>query len=91
MRSWLLRRPQVGYYERLLNELLVEDTQSYTNFMRMEPAIFQEVLGKIGSRITKEDTYWRKASEPSPSTIWQLETATSPSCMALEWPTTPSA
>ena len=28
VRSWLLRRPQVGYYERLLNELLVEDTQT---------------------------------------------------------------
>ena len=64
VRPWLLRRPQMGQYERLLTELMQEDTSSYTNFLRMEPAMFQGILGKIGHRITKEDTFWRKSLEP---------------------------
>ena len=61
VRPWLLRRPQMGQYERLMNELLIEDGTHYKNFVRMQPAMFQELLAKVGPRITKQDTFWRKA------------------------------
>ena len=64
VRPWLLRRPQMGQYERLMNELLMEDGTHYKNFVRMQPAMFQELLAKVGPGITKQDTFWRKALEP---------------------------
>ena len=50
-------------YERL-NELLMEDATLYKNFVRIQPAMFQELLTKVGPRISKQDTFWRKALEP---------------------------
>ena len=64
VKPWLLRRPQMGYYERLLRELFHEDTASYTNFMRMEPAIFREIVGKIDHRIRKQNSCMREALDP---------------------------
>ena len=54
----------MGQYERLMNELLMEDGTHYKNFVRMQPDMFQELLAKVGPRITKQDTFWRKALEP---------------------------
>ena len=43
---------------------MIEDGTHYKNFVRMQPAMFQELLAKVGPRITKQDTFWRKALEP---------------------------
>ena len=56
---WLLRRPQFGQYERLLHELREEDIPAFRNFLRMEPAMFQELARRVGPRIQKEDTNYR--------------------------------
>ena len=37
---------------------------SFKNFMRMDPAMFKELLARVGSRIEKEDTFWRRALDP---------------------------
>jgi len=41
-RSWLAeeRKRLYGHYDRLMEELRIEDTQSFFNYLRMEPAVF---------------------------------------------------
>jgi len=64
VRPWLLRRPTRGHYDQLLEELQSEDRQSYKNFLRVSPAMFREILEKVGPKIQKEDTFWRKSLPP---------------------------
>ena len=64
VRLWLLRRPLYGQYEKLMAELVGEDVNSFKNFMRMDPDTFHEILSRVGPRIEKQDTFWRRALEP---------------------------
>jgi len=43
-RPLLLRRPVLGQCESLMSELSNEDVQAYKNFVRVEPAMFHELL-----------------------------------------------
>ena len=63
VRSWLIheRRLQFGHYDRLMAELRMEDTSSFFNYLRMEPLMFDELLQRVGPRIQKIDTNFRKA------------------------------
>jgi len=63
-RSWILRRPLYGQYEKPLNELTAEDGSGYKNFLTMDPATVPEILARVGPRTEKKDTFWRKALEP---------------------------
>ena len=65
-RPWLSeeRRRLYGHYTRLLEELRVEDPQSFFNYLRMEPAMFDELVQRVGPRIEKQDTKMRKALPP---------------------------
>ena len=39
-RFWLLAERQLhGHFQRLMNELRIEDSQAFFNFLRMEPAM----------------------------------------------------
>ena len=51
-------------YEHLTSELHAEDTTAFTNFMRMDPQAFHELLTRIAPRISKQDTNYRKALPP---------------------------
>jgi len=50
-----------GHYTRLMEELRVEDPQSFFYYLRMEPAMFDELVQRMGPRIEKQDTNMRKA------------------------------
>lgn len=65
-RAWLSpeRRRQFGLYDQLMVELRREDSQSFTNFMRMPPEMFDELLRRIGPRISKQHTFFRAPIEP---------------------------
>ena len=65
MRPWLSaeRRLQFGHYDKLLAELRMEDQQSFFNFLRMPPEMFDELLNRVGLRIRKMDTHYSKALE----------------------------
>jgi hypothetical protein len=65
VRPWLHaeRRLLYGHYDRLLAELRMADQQSFFNYLRMPPEMFDELLHRLGPRITKEDTNCRKALE----------------------------
>jgi len=58
-RPWLAeeRRRLYGHYARLMEELRVEDPQSFFNYLRMEPAMFDELVQRVGPRIEKQDNY----------------------------------
>ena len=42
----------------------MEDQQSFFNFLRMPPEMFDELLNRVGPRNRKMDTHYRKALEP---------------------------
>ena len=64
VRPWLLRRPLYGQYEKLMAELVGEDVNSFKNFMRIDRDTFHKILTRVGPRIEKQDTFWRRALEP---------------------------
>jgi hypothetical protein len=53
IKLWIYRREQFGQYDILMRELREEDPEVYINYMK----------SGLGShtRITKQDTWWRKA------------------------------
>ena len=63
-RPWLLRRPAFGQFEQLMVELRLEDPASFTNFVRFQPDMFQELVDRLTRRIAKKDTNWRNALDP---------------------------
>ena len=66
MRPWLDadRRLQYGHFYRLMEESRLEDGDSFRNFLRMEPAMFDELLHRIRPRIFKQNTWYQQAIDP---------------------------
>jgi hypothetical protein len=64
VRPWIQRRQMFGHYTTLMAELERESRGDFIGFMRMEPAMFHELLMRLTPRLTKADTNWRKALEP---------------------------
>lgn len=63
-RPWLLRRDDLGAYNTLMSELRVEDQDSFLNFLRMSPGVFDELVEKVTPYIKRENTTFRKAISP---------------------------
>ena len=55
------RKRLYAHYARLMEELRVEDLQSFFNYLGMEPAMFDELVQRVGPRVEKQDTNMRKA------------------------------
>jgi hypothetical protein len=53
VRPWLLRRPQLGQYDTLMQELMHESPADFKAFLRIEPSMFHELVRRVGPRITK--------------------------------------
>ena len=66
VRCWLSaeRRLKYGQYDRLMAELRMEAVYSFFNSLRMQPEMFDKLLKRVGQRIQKNDTLWRKSLEP---------------------------
>ena len=47
VRQWILRRPEHGLYHKLMVELRNEDPRAFHHFMRMPPAMFDEVVQRL--------------------------------------------
>ena len=58
-------RPLLGQYERLMAELREEDVYIFRKFVRMDPEMFRELLLRLSPSLTKKDTWYRKALNPS--------------------------
>ena len=63
-KSWILRRQEFGLYDQLMVELRWEDPSSFTNFMRMPPEMFDEILERVRGRLTKQHTFYSEPLEP---------------------------
>ena len=53
-----------GQWHTLLSMLRIHDEESFVNYLRMPPVLFDELLHKVEPLITKKDTNLRKALEP---------------------------
>jgi hypothetical protein len=53
VRPWISRRLDFGLYDKLLVELRNEDQGAFKKFMRMPPEMYDELLRRVGPRITK--------------------------------------
>ena len=53
VRGWVLKIPFHGQYDILMRELEHQDKGAFNNFVRMEPASFQELVDRVGPRISK--------------------------------------
>ncbi|KAL5010106.1 hypothetical protein ScPMuIL_012411 [Solemya velum] len=51
------RRPLFGQYETLMRELENEHASDFKSYLRVEPALWQELLDRVGPRITKSQRY----------------------------------
>ena len=58
------RRLERGFYDGLMEELRLEDPHRFTNFVRMEPRMFDEILNRVRVELSKQDTNFRKAIDP---------------------------
>ena len=67
VRPWLGadRRLRMGHYHQLMSELRLEDPATFKNFVRVEPAMFDEIVDRLSPRIQKRDTNYRKSIEPA--------------------------
>ena len=52
-RLWINRRKDRGYFTNIIDELRIEDTQSYGEMMRLDHEQFKEILATIEPQITK--------------------------------------
>ena len=67
-----------------MGELEAEDVESFRNFVTMDPAIFREVLQRVGPRIEKYDTLYRLSIDPGCSKAITLRfLATGEKCRSL--------
>ena len=55
-RRWIRRREEEGIYANLVQELLVEDTRTYREMIRMSYESFKKILGFIEPHITPKDS-----------------------------------
>ena len=47
VKPWLLRRVTMGHYDNLMQELMRESKGDFKAFLRIEPAMFQEMLVRV--------------------------------------------
>ena len=60
-RQWIKRRNTKGAFQNIFKELAVEDTQSFTSFMRMNYQSFKSLVDAIAPQVVKKSTKMRSA------------------------------
>ena len=63
---WLSRRNELGFDDTIMQEFCSEDVDEYQRFLRMCPALFDEILCLIENDVTKEYTVFH---DPIPAKI----------------------
>ena len=88
VRPWIARRRQFGLYDQLMVELRNDDHEAFINFLRMPPAMFDELLTRVGPKITKQSTTCREPLEPGMKlalTLRHLASGNSYASMKFGW------
>lgn len=60
-KNWVLRRPEEGFYAKLLIELKTEEPEFYQTFVRMDLPQYEQLLALVTPHIKKEDTVMRES------------------------------
>lgn len=60
-KPWLLRRSDHGAYEKLQAELQAEDPAEFKRMLRVDPALYQEIVQNLTPALEKEETVMREA------------------------------
>lgn len=63
-RGWIARRPTLGLYDTLMQELEIEDAETFAYFMRMDVDTFNDLLQRVQGRIMRRNTAMRDAVSP---------------------------
>ncbi|XP_063859180.1 putative nuclease HARBI1 [Scylla paramamosain] len=82
------KRLELGIYSKLMVELRNEDPNSFQNFMRMSPAMFDELLNRLTPGLTRPSTNYRANLEPGLKlavTLRHLASGTKYRDMAYGW------
>lgn len=61
VKKWKLRREERGCFSLLTKELLLEDSNSFRQYLRMNDECFQEIMSYVQRDLTKKDTIMRSA------------------------------
>ena len=85
---WIERRSFYGSYANLMRELERESQGDFTNYMRMEPRMFHELLLRLTPRLTKMDAHYRRALQPGLSWSSHYGTWRPRVRPIVRWPTT---
>lgn len=85
VKPWLSRRPILGQYDTLFQELDRESQGDYMGFIRLDRNLFHEILQRVAPRICKSDRY-RAPLEPGLKLVITLRhLATGASYKSLEY------
>ena len=69
-RQWIkcwstpIQRLRFGYYDNFMVKLRADDPEEFFKMMRMTPAVYDELVIRLTSRLLKQDTRMKKALEP---------------------------
>ena len=86
VRSWLQRKEEKGCYHNLFKELLLEDIESFKEFVWMDRNHFQFLVKKLWNRLYKKETKIRKSLTPDEKiSLFLLHLATGESFRSLEF------
>ncbi|XP_057313125.1 uncharacterized protein LOC130654534 [Hydractinia symbiolongicarpus] len=75
VKEWMKKRKSIGVYDNLVQELRLYDEESFRKYLRMSPDIYELLLEKVRSKLTKKTTHLRKPLEPELklTLIWILK------------------
>ena len=91
VRPWIQRRPLLGQYDTLMQELIRESRGDFKGYLRMDPEMFHELLVRVSPRVTKSEES-RPPLAPGLKiaiTLRFLATGNSYHSLAFDFPTTP--
>ena len=77
MREWIGIRRKFGIYDQLMVELRNEHQTPFTNFLCLPPDMFDELLARVGPRISRKHTSYREPLEPGSKLSLTLRQITS--------------
>ncbi|XP_057305435.1 uncharacterized protein LOC130642367 [Hydractinia symbiolongicarpus] len=63
VKEWMKKRKSIGVYNNLVQELRLYDEESFRKYLRMSPDIYELLLEKVRSKLTKKTTHLRKPLE----------------------------
>lgn len=58
-------KQQQGDWHNLVREMQLQNDETYFNYMRLTPKMFDYLLSRVGSLITKQETNWRVSIPPT--------------------------